>query len=666
MNALEADIMYLKGVGPKRAALFYENGIHTVYDLIKWTPKKYDIYELESYEDAYFGDKVCVEVTISSKAFVKPYRKGVSMIGFSVKTDTDIAFRAIMFGASFKGYKLQIGQRVILYGTKKENGYFSVLRMFESTFYTHIEPSYKIKGIDESFIRKLISALLSYKFNFKETLPLYLIEKYRLLDKNSYIRLAHSPKSREDIRQLERREKYEIFLNYSLELEALNTFTSINYKEPKLIFRKEIEDFIETLPFSLTFSQKSALEEIVSDMSSTKAMNRLVEGDVGSGKTIIAVMACYLNYLNGYQAVVMAPTEILAIQHFESFKGYLSKLGVNVGLLSSSAKASEKKLIIAELENKNIDILITTHAILYHPIKFKKLGLYIVDEQHRFGVDARRKLLEDYKKTDAMFLSATPIPRTLGLTRFGDMDISELKEKPMGRKKVLTSVISYKNLSQIFDDMKERCSRGEQIYIVVSVVSQEETNFIDIERVKELINEYAPSISYEAIHGKLKPQLKDEAMKKFINHEIDALISTTVIEVGVDVKNATGIYIFDADRFGLSTIHQLRGRVGRNDKDGYCALITRNVNTDRLKYLEETDDCFELADYDLKMRGPGDLLGTEQSGYLNFNFDLYAKIFECAREDAKRAMSNFLIGRNEDNTIKEMIESVKDKNIKLN
>lgn len=664
MDYLDTKIEVIKGIGPKKIEAFHNASIYTLRDLVYYYPKQYITYEPANYEEADNGDKILVRGILSSKIF---YRKMANNVALNIFTllSNNRKIKVTFFSKAFFRYNLKLNDQILVYGVKKENNCLQGLKLFTDDFNFKIEVEYKIKDINDSFIHKILESLFKYKLPISTDIPPYLEKKYRLLDIDSFIRLSHFPSTKEDIRQLGRRIRYLKYFKYSLNIEAISALNSLTFRKKKLVFKEKIEEFIANLPFKLTNSQIQALNDIYNDFTLEKPMNRLIQGDVGSGKTIVAVIASLINYLNGYQTIIMSPTEILTNQHYNSFKTYFLKYPINIALLTSKTKTLEKRQILEGLTQGTIDILISTHAILYSDFEFKSLGLYIVDEQHRFGVEARRKIIDLYENTDALYLSATPIPRTLGLTKFKDMDISSITEKPKNRKTVETKVISTKNLSLIYKDISDRLNRNEQVYVVVSVIESFNNRF-DIERVKELLEANLSSAKIGIIHSEVKQKNKDEIFEKYLNNEYNILLSTTVIEVGVDVKNATGIYIFDAERFGLSTLHQLRGRVGRNDKPSVCYLITKNTDTERLRFLEDNNDCFSIADYDLKMRGPGDLLGNLQSGFFDFDLENDIKVYECAKNDAKELFLKYMNKEKLDDITTNIVSEVSLSSRKLN
>ncbi|MCR5112597.1 MAG: DEAD/DEAH box helicase [Acholeplasmatales bacterium] len=377
-------------------------------------------------------------------------------------------------------------------------------------------------------------------------------------------------------------------------------------------------------------------------------MNRLVQGDVGCGKTIVAVMMSLLMVKAGFQVAVMVPTEVLAGQHFSSFKEYLMKYGVNIELLTGSLKKKDRDDILYRLINNRINIIIGTHSLISDNVLFSHLGLVIIDEQHRFGVNQRIKLIDKYKDVDSMFLSATPIPRTLGLTLFKDLDMSSIKTMPDGRKPVVTKVIDQNRLKALFKSIENHLSTGEQAYIVVPLVNEnEDYNYIDIKTCEGMVNEYLPDVSYEIVHGRMKARDKEIALASFKNGKVKILISTTVIEVGINVPNATMMIILNSDRFGLATLHQLRGRVGRGSLESYCMLVTNNPENERLQALEKYSSGFDVSEMDFRLRGPGDYLGEDQSGFAGLeysDFEQDIKILICAKDDSTLYLPRFISG----------------------
>ena len=420
-------------------------------------------------------------------------------------------------------------------------------------------------------------------------------------------------------------------------------------KKNKIGLKREVDkslvmDFINKLPFKLTIDQMSAVDKIFEDLKSPNRMNRLVQGDVGSGKTIVAIIALYINYLSGYQGALMAPTEVLANQHLINLKNIFKDYNINIELLTGSLKVSEKKNIYKRLENKEIDIIIGTHALISEDVNYNNLGLVITDEQHRFGVNQRSNLKNKGITPDILYLSATPIPRTYALTIYGDMDVSSIKTMPSGRKEIITSLKSNNDIKDVLELMYQEIKEKHQIYVIAPLI--EESDKIDLENVNKLeekmTSAFGKVCKIEVMHGKMEKNEKDKVMEEFKNGDITILISTTVIEVGVDVKNATMMVIFDAYRFGLSQLHQLRGRVGRNDLQSYCVLIS-DREAERLNIMTQTTDGFKISEEDFKLRGSGDLFGVRQSGDMNFRLADFKEDFNIllrAKEDSNELLES--------------------------
>jgi len=552
-----------------------------------------------------------------------------------------------IFNRAFLRPHIKIGNTITLVGKydKKKNTFICDDIKLTALSKKEIVPIYHTnKNIKASEMRKIIdNALMDTKKVFKY-IPDSFIDKYNFVSKLEALRMIHMPRTFEEIKKSSLYFKYEELFLFMFKINYMKKDNKNLLKEKKIIDKNEIDKFVKSLPFILTDSQNEALNLIINDLKSTKKMNRLVLGDVGSGKTIISFIAMYANSLAGYQSVLMAPTEVLARQHFESAMNYFRTNNLNIALLVGSMTKKEKDNVKNKLINGDIDILIGTHAIIEESVIFYRLGLVITDEQHRFGVKQREILKSKGEVPDALYMSATPIPRTYALTLYGDLDVSFIKEKPSGRKEIITKIKKYSDLKEVLTHILQEIKNGHQVYVVASLIDDnEELDLKSIETLKEKFNlAYKNVIPIEILHGKLKQKEKDEIMTRFKNNETKILISTTVIEVGVDVKNATIMVIFDASRFGLATLHQLRGRVGRNSFDSYCYLISDN-EIERLKVLEESNDGFYIAERDLELRGAGDLFGIRQSGVKNFkiaNLKTDLKIMMQAKSDSEEYLNS--------------------------
>ena len=503
-----------------------------------------------------------------------------------------------------------------------------------------IEPIYYVtEGLTVKQISKFISSALEEDYQVEDLVPRFLVEKYNLMDKKTAIKNIHVPEDILLLKKARQRIKYEELFMYVLKINYLKQKMSDDSTAiERNLDKDKLDKFIKGLPFELTLDQDKAVNDIINDLSIKKRMNRLLEGDVGSGKTIVALIAIYANYLSKYQSALMAPTEILANQHYEDAKKIFAKYKLNMALLTSSTSNKDKKEIYKGLEDGSVDLVIGTQSLIQDAVKYKKLGLVITDEQHRFGVNQRDTLKSKGLSPDVLTMTATPIPRTYALTIYGDTAISEIKSKPSGRKEVITIFKKNKEITSVLEMMKQELDLNHQIYVVAPMIETDDND--DKESVKDLedkMNKAFGKISkIGIIHGKLDPKEKDKVMKNFENNKINILISTTVIEVGVNVPTASMIVIFNANMFGLSTLHQLRGRVGRSDIQSYCILVAESPE-EKLRLMEKTNNGFEISEYDFQTRGEGDLFGTRQSGELGLKMANIKKDFKMllkAKEDA--------------------------------
>ena len=486
---------------------------------------------------------------------------------------------------------------------------------------------------------------MQYGSEVPDYIPTYICDKYHFSNKKTALNILHNPPSIEKLKEAQIRLKYEELFAFMFKI---NYLREQNHQEKaglaRDIQKDDVQKFIDTLPFSLTGDQLKTVWEVVDDLNASKRMNRIIQGDVGSGKTIVSIIAMYANYLSGYQSALMAPTEILAKQHYDNVCNILKDTGIRVVLLTGSMTKKEKQVIYDQLESGEVSIAVGTHALIQDDVHYQNLGLVITDEQHRFGVNQRANLKNKGLRPDVLYMSATPIPRTYALTLYGDMDVSIIKEMPKGRKPVKTYVKSESEIKDVLTMMLEELKKGHQIYVIAPLI--EESDNSDLTTVNELRDKFTLAFGSHfkigLVHGKMGALQKETIMKEFQQNHIHILISTTVIEVGVDVPNATMMVIFDANRFGLSTLHQLRGRVGRGDAESTCVLIS-NSDTKRLQIMEETSDGFVIAEEDFKLRGHGDLFGTKQSGDMAFkiaNVKSDYKILVQARDDSREYLLN--------------------------
>lgn len=636
----------IKGVGPKTLDHLHELGIYTLDDLLTDYPYRYDLFEPTNLTEQYDNERIAINVIVETTATTAFIRKNFNKLQFRVNHNGKTMY-AVIFNRAFLKPHIVIGKTITLVGKYdvKRNTFICDDIKLNPITKKEIIPIYHVKkGIKSNDILKIIESAIDDSAKIPNYVPDEFIMKYDFISKKQALRMIHMPHKEEEIKKAKVYLKYEELFLFLFKIAYMKDENENIYKKEKNFDEKKVENFIASLPFTLTDSQDEALKLILDDIKGNKKMNRLVLGDVGSGKTIISFISMYANFLAGYQSVLMAPTEVLARQHFESAISYFKDYHLTIDILVGSMTKKEKEAVKARLASGEIDILIGTHAIIEDAVSFYRLGLVITDEQHRFGVKQREILKSKGEVPDALYMSATPIPRTYALTLYGDLDVSFIRHKPGGRKTIVTKIKKYSELKDVLMHVLEEIKAGHQVYVVASIIDDnEELNLKSVETLKEKFNmAYQGKIPIEILHGKLKQREKDAIMERFKNNETKILISTTVIEVGVDVKNATVMVIFDADRFGLATIHQLRGRVGRNNLDSYCYLIS-DKEIDRLKVLEESNDGFYIAEKDLELRGEGDLFGTMQSGVKTFkiaNLKTDLKIMMQAKSDSEEYLKS--------------------------
>lgn len=619
MNYGEYDIRYLKGVGEKTARLYNKLGIFTVDDLIRHYPRKYlDYGNTVSVKDAPPDTPVFIKATMITPVKESMIRKGLTLYKCNF-SDGETVIRVTIFNNKYLAKALRTFDDYILYG-KVEKTFTSASMsspQIERADKAEVHPVYPTtEKLSVKAISNSVRNALALVGKIPETLSDDILKKYDLVSLDFATRQIHFPSDEKNIEPARHRLIFDELLTLQLGLLKLK---EKDVKGNSCKIKKDFtNEFYSLLPFTPTGAQQRAVADCIEDMQSDRMMNRLIQGDVGSGKTAVAGAVIYTVIKNGAQAALMAPTEILATQHFESFKKLFASTDVRVALLTGSVKAGEKKEIKRALCNGEIDLIVGTHALIQNDVEFGNLGLVCTDEQHRFGVQQRANLAMKGDNPHLMVMSATPIPRTLGLIIYGDLDISLLDELPPGRQEIRTDVVTSAYHKRIYKFIRDAVDRGEQAYIVCSLVDESESDLISAKEYADNLakNEF---VGYRVglLHGKMKPAEKDKVMQSFAEGETQILVSTTVVEVGVDVPNATVMLIENADRFGLSQLHQLRGRVGRGKQKSYCILVSDNKSDssrERLQVMKHTSNGFDIADYDLKSRGPGDFFGKRQHG----------------------------------------------------
>ena len=644
-----AELKDVKGIGPKSLSLLNKININTIEDLVTHYPFRYDVLkrdELSSIDD---GERIIIDGKIESMPILMRFKAGLNKMNFRLVTQSGVVGVSI-FNRAFLKSKLLVGTDVIVIG-KLDKGKniitASDIKLDQLSNKVKIEPVYHCtSGLTNKNMSTYINmALLMYGKEVMDYIPSYIQEKYNFVNKKTALNIIHNPSTAEKLKEVTIRLKYEELFQFMFKI---NYLKQQNKKEKnglvRVIDRDKLNKFIEKIPFKLTNDQNIAIEEILNDLESPTRMNRLLQGDVGSGKTIVSFIGMYANYLCGYQSALMAPTEILATQHYNNLKQFLKGTKVNVVLLTGSTPKKEKTEIYNGLKDGSINMVIGTHALIQDEVEYNNLGLVITDEQHRFGVHQRANLQNKGVKPDVLYMSATPIPRTYALTIFGDMDVSTIKEKPVGRQKIDTVVKKTSEITEVLEMMYEELKNKHQIYVIAPLIEESENS--DLTTVNELRDKmklaFKDKYKIDIVHGKMASGAKDIIMNQFKKNEVQILISTTVVEVGVDVPNATTMVIFDADRFGLSTLHQLRGRVGRGTSKSHCILIS-DSDTERLAIMEREDDGFVISEEDFKLRGHGDLFGTKQSGDMAFKIASIRndyKILLQAKKDSKEYLEN--------------------------
>ncbi|WP_409305384.1 ATP-dependent DNA helicase RecG [Peribacillus sp. SCS-155] len=653
ISELNDSVTVIKGVGEETAQSLNEMGIYTVSDLMEHLPFRYEDYRLKDLEKVEHDERVTIEGKVHSQPSLGYFGKKKSRLTLKLLVGRYL-ISVVFFNQPYLKGKINIGDTVTvtgkwdrhrqtITGSECQIGPYKKAVEFEPVYATR--GSITVKGLR----RYITNAFSQYGTLIRENLPQRFLNEYKLMSRKDALHVMHFPASAGDLKQARRRFVYEEFLLFQLQMQAIRKVQ----REQSLGIQQSynldsLMAFIDTLPFPLTGAQKRVVNEILADMKSPYRMNRLLQGDVGSGKTVVSAIALFASVSAGYQGALMVPTEILAEQHAQSLKAMFAPVNIKSALLTSSVKGKRRRELLEQLKAGEIDVLIGTHALIQDEVNFHNLGLVITDEQHRFGVEQRRILREKGENPDVLFMTATPIPRTLAITVFGEMDVSTIDEMPAGRKAIETYWAKHDMLDRILAFMEKELKKGRQAYVICPLI--EESEKLDLQNVLDvhatLTHYFHGRYKVGLMHGKLPADEKDEVMKQFSTNEVQVLVSTTVVEVGVNVPNATTMVIYDAERFGLAQLHQLRGRVGRGSDQSYCILLAdpkSETGKERMKIMTETNDGFVLSEKDLELRGPGDFFGKKQSGLPEFKVaDMVHdyRALEVAREDAAKLIAS--------------------------
>lgn len=667
MKHLNDSITVLSNVGPKRASGLKALGIETIEDLLSYYPFRYDDIQERSLLDIQDQQKVVLKGIVVSPAVTSHYGYKKSRLNFKMKID-EAVIAVTFFNQTFLKDKIQMDEEIAILGKwNAKRRALTGMKIMATVKQADdpYQPVYHVnKQIKQSLLVQLIKeAFENYGDEIPEILPFNLRQRYRLMDRKQAMYQMHFPSSEEFRKQARRRLAYEELLLFELKVQGMKYIGHQKTGESLLYDNQKLKGFISKLPFELTNAQKKVTNEICRDLRSPHPMNRLLQGDVGSGKTVVAAIALVATYLARRQGALMVPTEILAEQHYKSLQELFQSTSIQVALLTGSTSRKERQIILEQLKLGTIHVVVGTHALIQEDVEYHNLGFAIIDEQHRFGVNQRQALREKGNEVDVLSMTATPIPRTLAITAYGEMDVSQIDELPKGRKPIQTRWLRLNQFKQALQFCKREIEQGSQMYVICPLI--EESEALDARNAEEIYRYLCSYYSDENVgllHGKMPSNEKEEIMKRFADNEIQILVSTTVVEVGVNVPNATLMMIMNADRFGLAQLHQLRGRVGRGQKASSCLLLAdpkTDIGKERMKIMEETQDGFLLSQRDLEMRGPGEFFGKRQSGLPQFKIaDLVqdAPILNVAMNDAMKLWENGWRDLDEYQALKEYVD----------